>query len=422
MTMTIANATGIPVVGATAGMIPSGSAVDSFAEWIDAVEPHEHEITAWLPKENKAYNQIQTFTGQSYDPEIEYTLSAVTANNDATITLGTGVAALGFRVGDLVELADFYSGSSYSGTDDFVNPQKVETGRITALGTNDFEMDRHNGELSSGSWMEHAVGSRVRVISRTWAYGTALDDAPVWRGDSIYNVPQRIPTGLIRTDRAMRYTPTHESKDHFADDMLTWKSRANDFREGAFIRGRRILPTNTVAGQMGGMLWWAEQVAANKVDLSGAPITIWHIADRIRKKRKIHKKKAGTTIICGIDTSACLDSTLMPYKRYDASAKRINIQFDGIDTRWGNVDIMPVYRWPEGTILITEKADWSAGAYAGMDWQVIQQDNNVTGGPVEKWGMYGDFSLRCRDVYRQILFTNVLANPNFYAGRRVFQT
>jgi hypothetical protein len=421
MTMTVANAVGIPVVGATAGMIPSASAIDSFAEWIDAVLPHEHVITDWLPKENKAYNQIQTFTGQSYNPDIEYALSAVTANNDETITLGTDPAALGFRVGDLVAIEDFYAGSSLTGYDDYVDPQKRETGRITAIGSTTFEMDRHNGELASGSWMVHSVGARVRVLTRTWAYGTALDDAPVWRGDSIYNVPQRIPTGLIRTDRAMRYTPTHEAKDHFAQDMLVWKERANDFRENAFIWGRRVLPTNTVAGQMGGMIWWAEQVASNVLDLSGAPLSIWHIADRIRKKRKIHKKKAGTTMICGIDTASCLDTTLMPYKQYTENSNRINIKFEGIDTRYGGVEILEVPDWPEGTILITEKADWSAGAYAGMDWQIVQQDNNITGGPVEKWGMYGDFSLRCRDVYRQILIKNVLANPNFYAGRRFFR-
>jgi hypothetical protein len=203
--------------------------------------------------------------------------------------------------------------------------------------------------------------------------------------------------------------------------MMIWKERANDYRENAFIWGRRVLPTNSVAGQMGGMIWWAEQVTANVLDLSGAPLSIWHIADRIRKKRKTHKKKAGTTMICGIDTASCLDSTLMPYKQYTENSNRINIKFEGIDTRYGNVEILEVPDWPEGTILITEKADWSAGAYAGMDWQIVQQDNNITGGPVEKWGMYGDFSLRCRDVYRQILIKNVLSNPNFYAGRRYFR-
>ncbi len=421
MTMTVANATGIPVVGATAGMIPAANAIDSFAEWIDAVEPHEHEITAWLPKENKAYNQIQTFTGQSYNPEIEYTLSAVTANNDATITLGTDPAALGFRVGDVVAIEDFYAGSSLSGADDYVDPQKRETGRITQLDATTFEMDRHNGELTTGNWMVHGVGARVRVITRSWTYGTALDDAPVWRGDSIYNVPQRLPTGLIRTDRAMRYTPTHESRDHFADDMVNWKVRANDFRESAYIWGRRVLPTNTVAGQMGGMLWWGEQVSANVLDLAGAPLSIWHLADRVRKKRKIHRKKAGTTVICGFDTKECINSILMPYKQYTENSDKIKIKFSGLETEWGDITFMPVYRWPEGVIMITEKGDWSAGAYAGMDWQVVQQDNNITGGPVEKWGMYGDFSLRCRDVYRQVVIKNVLANPNFYAGRRVFQ-
>jgi len=411
----IANAIQIPVTGSFAGGIPAANDIELFLDWMKPVEQHEQEVSQWLPAFSKAPNQVQFWTGQSYLPPIETTLEAATANNSTTVDTVGDPAALGFRVGDIVEIVDYFTGQQT-----YTIASTYERGRITTVNAGDIVVDRHSGSLSSGSWYAHPAGSRVRVVSRNVAYKTAFDNAPVWRGDSIYNVPQRIPTGFVRVDKAMLQTPTQESVNQFKDDIAGWRTRALDYREDAYINGIRVLPTETVAGQAGGMLWWASQVGANVLDLGGKQISIHHISDRIRLKRKSHNKKAGTTVICDLDTMAALDLVLEPYKHYDAKDNTIRLMFDGLETRWGNVTFMPVATFPSGTALITSKDDWEAGNYAGMDWDVVEQEEEHTGGPWVTWAMYGDFSLRCKDVYRQILIKNINTYVDRYAGRRVF--
>lgn len=415
MSATIANAIGYPVVGSGAGQIPSALDIELFLSFMEPVEPHEHEISQWLPKFEKNPNQIQHWTGQSYNPPIESTLENATTNSSSTIDIVGTPADLGFRVNDIVEISDYYPGQTT-----YTIASTYERGRVTAVNAGDLTVTRHSGALTSGNWYVHPAGSRVRVVSRAVPYKTAFDNAPVWRGDAIYNVSQRIPTGFIRMDKAMLNTPTQESANHFQQDITAWRARALDFREDAWINGIRVLPTDTVAGEVGGMLWWASQVGANVLDLQGKQISIHHISDRIRLKRKTHKKRAGSTVICDLDTMAALDLVLEPYKRYDANSSRIKIQFDGLDTRWGDVTFMPVATFPPGTILITDKSDWQAGNYAGMDWDIVEQEEEHTGGPWVTWAMYGDFTLRCKDVYRQILIKNINTYVDRYAGRRVF--
>lgn len=414
MAITRYNATHLPTVGSAAGQIPTANAKPLFAQWVEAYEAHNWAITDWMPNETEPYNQVQIWTGQSYNPNIETTVEVATTNNSTTINCVGDPAALGFRVGDVVEINDYYTGTS------FINPQKTETGRITTINAGDFVMDRHNGELASGSWYVHDVGSRIRVITRDVAYGTLFDDAPGFLGDSIYNVPQRIVSGKVKTDRAARFTPSFEADDHYKLQIKNWTVKLKDYRENAFIKGRRILPTNTVAGQMGGMLWWAEQVGSNILDKAGQPITVLDLDDAVRTKQKNHRKGSGSTVILGYDTMAALDTVINPLKQATMSDKTITLKIDKIEGRWVDLTFMPVLNWPEGVILITSKEDWSKGPYAGMDWQEVWQEEEHVGGPIETWTMYGDFSMRCKDVYRQILIKNINANPDAYPGRRTF--
>jgi hypothetical protein len=413
MAITRYNATNVPTVGSGAGQIPTANAKPLFAQWVESYEARNWDITDWMPTEDP-YSQVQIWTGQSYNPFIETTVEVATTNASTTIDCVGDPSALGFRVGDVVAIEDYYPNTT------FINPQLIETGRITTLNAGNFIMDRHNGEVGSGSWFVHAVGARIRVISRDVAYGTLFDDAPSFLGDSIYNVPQRFVSGKVRTDRAARFTPSFEADDHYKLQIKNWTTRLKDYREAAFIRGRRILPTLTTAGQMGGMIWHAEQVSSNILDKAGSRLTIYDLDDAVRTKQKNHRKGSGATVILGYDTMAVLDTVINPYKMATMSDKTVTLKIDKVEGRWVTLTFMPVLNWPEGTILITSKEDWARAPYSGMDWQEVWQEEAHVGGPIETWTMYGDFSMRCKDVYRQILIKNVNANPDAYPGRRTF--
>jgi hypothetical protein len=168
------------------------------------------------------------------------------------------------------------------------------------------------------------------------------------------------------------------------------------------------------------MIWWAEQVPANVLDKLGSRVTIYDLDDVIRVKQKGHRKGAGSTVILGYDMMSCLDTVINPYKLATMSDGTIKLKIDKVEGRWVTLTFKPVLNWPEGTIMISSSEDWAKGPYAGMDWQEVWQEEEHTGGPIETWTMYGDFSMRCKDVYRQILLKNCNSNPNSYPGRRTF--
>jgi hypothetical protein len=400
---------GVTTVGSTAGQIISDADIEAVNAWMKPVEPDEQEILKWLPGLRKEVNQQTHYIGQSFRPRITATLAADTVSADPTVDVTGDPAALGFKVNDRFMIRQYYAGQTT-----FFDPTKTVKGRITQVDAGSFEAAANIGAILP-------AGSQVIVYTSATPMATAFGDANVFRGTRIAQTVQRLQSGLVKVDERMRHTPTHESKDHFLDDIENLRTEMNDRLNGAYINGVYTAESGSTPGEMRGMLDWADEVSANVLDLAGQQITIHHLRSRVTAKRKVHNKRAGKTVITDIDTMECLDLVLEPYKLYDEKSNTITIQVDGLNFRWGNLSFMPVaFPWPDGTVLITDKGDWGAGHYSGMPWKPVRQDNAHVTGTWETFGVYGDFTIDCYDVYRQILIENVNTFVDRYAGRRSY--
>lgn len=399
----------VTTVGASAGQIPDAADIEKVNLWMKPVEPDEQEIMKWLPSLREKANQQTRYIGQSYRPRITGTLENASASADPTLDLTGSPAALGFKVGDIVHVREYYSGQTVH-----FDPTKTTSHRIT-------QVDAGSVETSANIGVIHPAGSVVTVYTQAHPMATAFDTANVFRGDRIAQTVQRFQSGYITVDERMRHTPTWESQDHFIDDMDNLRTEMLDRVNGALINSDYVAESGSTPGEIRGMIDWADEIGANVTALAGKQISIHHFRSAVTAKRKIHKKKAGGTVILDLDSMEAVDLVLEPYKLYDEKSNSISIQVDKLNFRWGNLTFMPVmYPWPDGTILITEKSDWGAGHYDGMPWKPVRPKNEETGAPTEKFAVYCDYTLDCYDVYRQILFTGVNTFVDRYAGRRTY--
>jgi hypothetical protein len=403
------SSTAITVVGSSAGQIPTTSDIELVNFWMKPTEPHEHELLQWLPGLKKEVNQQTHSVGQSYNPPITASLEAATSSGSATVDITGTPATIGFKVGDLIEIKEYYSGQTT-----YFDPLKTTYHRVTAVNAGDLTVSAAVGVI-------HPVTeSVVRVYSKATAMATAFDTENVFRGDRIDQTVTRLQSGFIKVDKRMRNTPTFESKDHFIDDMDRVKETMNDKLEELYIKSTYGAESGSTPGTIRGMLDWADEISANVLDLNGAQITVHHLRNRVTQKRKTHNKKAGDTVICDIDTMEALDLILEPYKLYDEKSNSISIQIDALNFRWGNLKFMPLLTFPSGTALITAADGWGAGNYAGMPWTPVRQSYEETGGTWETFGIFGDFTFDCYDVYRQIYIKNINTYVSRYAGARTY--
>ncbi len=400
---------GVTTVGSSAGQILSDLDIEAVNHWMKPVEPDEQEILKWLPPLREEVNQQTHYLGQSFRPRIVGELAADTASADPTVDIVGSPADLGFKVNDKVMIR-----VPYSGQDVFYDGTQTVKGRISQIDSGSFELSANVGAILP-------AGAQVIVYSSATPMATAFGTANVFRGNRIAQTVQRLQSGLISVDERMRHTATHESKDHFLDDIDNLRTEMNDKLNGAYINGVYTAESGSTPGEMRGMLDWIDEVGANVIPLSGAQITVHHFRAAVTAKRKIHNKRAGDTVICDLDTMECLDLVLEPYKLYDEKSNSITIQIDALNFRWGNLKFMPVaFPWPDGIIAVTSKDSWGAGNYSGMPWKPVRQDNAHVTGTWETFGIYGDFTLDCYDVYRQIEFTGVNTFVDRYAGRRSY--
>jgi hypothetical protein len=399
----------VTTVGSAAGQIADAADIEAVNFWMKPTEIDEQEISKWLKPLRKKVNQQTHYIGQSYNPPIVGSVAVATVSADPTIDLTGDPAALGFKVGQQLVIREYYSGQTT-----YFDPTKTTKHTITQVDAGSVECAANIGAI-------HPAGSVVTVYSKKTPMATAFDTENVFRGDRIAQTVQRLQYGFIKVDKRMRNTPTHESADHFIDDMENLRKTARDGVEGAYINGVYTAESGSTAGEIRGMIDWADEIGANVLALAGKQISIHHLRNRVTAKRKSHNKKAGNTVICDLDTMEALDMVLEPYKLYDEKSNSISIQLDSLNFRWGNLKFMPVmFPWPDGCILITSQEDWGAGAYDGMDWMPVRQDLPDTGGTWEAFGIFTDVTLDCYDVYRQILITGINTHVSRYAGARTY--
>lgn len=412
MAYTLSTSTAVTTVGTTGGIVDAAD-IELINHWMKPTEPHEHELLQWLGPLRKKVNQQTHYIGQSYNPPVSTTLENATASADPTIDMTGTPASLGFKVGHLVRIRDYYAGQTT-----YFDPTKTTYHRIT-------QVDAGSVEASANIGAVHPAGAVVDVYSTAVPMATAFGVARSYQGDRIAQTVQRLESGLLPVDKRMRNTPTHESRDKFLDDIEAIRDYMNDELEGAYINSTYVAESGATPGQIRGMIDWADEISANVLDLAGKQISIHHFRDRVTAKRKTHSKRAGKTVILDLDSMSAIDLVLEPYKLYNEKSNTVSIQVDKLNFRWGDLSFMPLPSsaapyWPDGTALITDKGDWGAGNYDGMPWTPVRMQEEHTGAPVEKFGIYGDFTIDCYDVYRQILIKNINTFVDRYAGRRTY--
>src|SRR4051812_48724824 len=108
------NASGIAVttVGATAGQIITAEEIDLVNQWMKPVEREEHLVLDWLPNLRGTINQQTHYIGQAYNPTIQAVLDGATSAGSAAVDLTGNPTDLGWKIGDLIFLKEYYTGQT----------------------------------------------------------------------------------------------------------------------------------------------------------------------------------------------------------------------------------------------------------------------------------------------------------------------
>lgn len=395
---------------------PSGNKKRQFTKWVESKEVRKFKFTEYVPRNMDKPEQVEYETGQSYTPRITTTLGGVTANNSTTITVADTTY---IRVGDSYRITPYYTGTSGD-----LNYGLKEYGTVLAvLSGTTFTGKRHDGEKTSGNWSVFASGSYVEIFSRATNFNAAFPDGITWRGDIITNYTQRLDSGEITYDTfASRSVPTYESENQMLDDIDKWSLILKEYRDSAFIEGRKLVGDYTsspkVPYKLGGAIWWAEQKSANIFAVDGL-LSPFDFDDAMQLKEETHTEGPPLDMWCGPKTRACIDSWLLPLKEARMGDKTWENGLTGIKNSFGSINVEHTLRWPEGTILLCAKDTYSWNNAEGMDWEKFERGPEILGAYSKSWNMSGDFGFTCNDVQRPILFTGIDARKQNYLGRNL---
>lgn len=408
-----------PVVGNAPASIPTNNAMDLFAAWVDAYEKKQFPIQSMIKRRNTPFDQDDIKVGQSYNPFITTTLGATTATDSSVVSVAS---ATYMREGDVIEIIAYYSGSTTE-----LDYSTREVAVIDSISGSNLTCYRDSGRTSSGSWPTNATNSYVRVIGSAVAYNQPFRDSPVFRGDWIYNKPQRFDAKLSG-DIAGINTPDFESKDHFEREIKNKTLNLKWELDNMLVSGWRMVGDavtgdgNAKPNEMGGILWWIHQAnSANRVDLASTQLTIYDLRDILRTVWKNNARGAATTLLMGPDTYEIVSMLLNAYKQGGFNDTSITLDVESINNlHWGNLKPKPIFGFPEGTIAFIDPADWEYGPYKGCNWQVVRREPEHTDRPTREWAMWGQFSLICTDIQRQCLIKGIDTRLNNYLGRSSF--
>lgn len=395
---------------------PSENKKRQFTKWVEAKEVRKFKFTEYVSRNMDKPEQIEYETGQSYSPPITTTIGTITAADSANIV----VASTEFiRAGDSYKITPYYSGTSGD-----LNYGLTERGSVLSItNSTTFVANRHEGEKTSGNWSVFPVGAFVEIYSRGTSYNAAFPDGITWRGDIITNFCQRFDSGEITYDLfAARSVPTYESDDQMMDDIDKWSERLKEYRDAAFIEGRKATgnysATPKVPYKLGGAIWWAEQKSANVFPIDGV-LSPFDFEDAMQIKTETHKDGPPLDLWCGPKTHACMQSLLLPLKEGRLNDTQWSNKLTGMSFTWGDIKTDYTLRWPEGVVLLCAKDTYAWNNAEGMDWEKFERGPEILGAYQKSWNMSGDFGFTCNDVQRPILFTGVDTRKQNYLGRNL---
>lgn len=407
-------------IGNSPKNIPTDLGMPLWASIVEKYEKRVTPVTDLIGRGGSAYDQMKIRVLQRYNPFFVTQVKATTANNSQNIDIDT---TTGLRVGDILEIIDWHSGV----TPNLGNPQGLdystrEVVRVELVTDSDtIVATRDMDETSTGSWPVHPIDAYVRKVSRATPNNTTFSNAPVHRGDFLFNYPQIFESAL-QTNLMAKNTPSYETKNYWLDDIenviddLTW------YREMAFIGGRRMAgdetSTPTKPFTMGGILWWLEQNNSNNiVDLNGRQLNVYDVDDILRFAFQNHRKGPPTHMLASPNTVAIWDLLINPYREATMSDTKVSLMTEDVKFRWANIKTIATQNVPDGVMAFIEPSDWEWNNYKGYDWDVVKQTPKETFKDVDSWAMFGAFSILCNDLNRQVLITDINTDLAQYPGR-----
>lgn len=403
-----------PFVGASPANIPTALEKPNWAAIVEKYERRVTPVTNLIKKSTDDWDQNKIQVINRFNPFFATALSSPTTNNSQNLVMTTTAT---LRVGDILEVADFYSGSTTA-----IDSMSLEYARVESI-TNGTTLvaTRDMDKTSSGAWPVHASGARVRKVSRASPDNTTFANTPVYRGDTRFNYTQLFESALQTTIKA-KNTGSWETKNYWLDDIENVIDELKWEREMAFITGIRMAGDSTSTPikpfTTGGIIWQLQQNdAANIASLGGRQITVYDIDDILRTVFETHRKGPATHLLASPRTVAIWDLLINPYRDATMSDTSITLMTDTLKFRWATIKVEPTINIPDGIMVFMDPSDWEWNNYKGMDWDVVKQAPKETFKAVESWAMFGEFGILCKDIRRQVLIQGINTDLTQYAGR-----
>jgi hypothetical protein len=387
-----------------------------WAKWVEKFERKQFPVTNLIPQGKTPYNANKIRVGAKYNPFVRTALNGVTSASSQTITVDS---TTGMRVGDIVAITDYQSGSTTA-----LDNSTVEYARIEeVLSATTFTGTRDMDQTSSSAWPVHADNALVEVVMRASPNNATFANANRWRGDFTYNYGELFESALEDTIQSM-HTPSEESSAYYKDDRANVVEDLKWFRENAFVKGIRMAgdetSTPTKPFTMGGIVYQIENFAsANVNDLSNDTLDVWDVDDLLREVWGTHRKGPGTHVLGHQDTIAVWDGIIMPYKGGGSSLN--DETFSTVTKkgkfRWGDIEPVPTISMPPGVLAFIDPSDWEWNHFEGENWTEVRQKPEEIWKPNEAWAMFGRFSIICKDINRQSIITNIQTDLDQYSFR-----
>ncbi len=405
-----------PLTGAGLSIL-TGSKQRQVGPWVEAKENRTDNFTKWMTRRKEPFEQIDIESGQSYAPFIATTLGAQAGASDELLTV---VSTALMRVGDQLHIDDLYGGSTTEYDD-------TTAERATILQVNSattVTVDREEGEVADGSYSIHPSGARVRVVSRAQNYNEPFPDAITFRGDMFIQHPQRFDSGEITYDLAAVKVPDFEAPGgHYMRDVMYWKDELPNFRNDAFINGRKrtgnYLSSPKIPYRLGGAIWSAEQIGTNLQAINGQ-LNIFDFSDIYEDMATNHKDGPGDCTWMAPRMVSIWSEMLMPFKgQFGPGDLMLDMSKTTVKTAFGSTGggVKTDNRWPASKILITSKKDWEWTNFIDMDWIYVERGPEELGSFQKSWTMGGDFSMLCKNLSHQRLLTGIDTRKDLYAAR-----
>ncbi len=405
-----------PYVGNSPKNIPTDFEDRFWAAWVEKYERKQTPITNLIPRGKKKYRGEKLRVGQRYNPFLTTAIKVLTANNSQNVDVDS---TTGFRVGDIVRITDYQSGSTTA-----LNNATVEYARVESITDSDtLVLTRDMDQTSTGSWPVHPVDSLVELVSRASPGNTTFAKANVHRGDFTYNFGQMFESALETTIQA-KNTRSEESSNYWKDDRANVVEDLKWQRENAFATGIRMAgdetSTPTKPHTMGGITYQIENFASENVnDLDNDTLDVWDVDDLLREMWGSHRKGPGTHVLGHQDTIAIWDGIVMPYK---GGGSTLNEESFSTVTkkgkfRWADIEPVPTISIPPGMLVFIDPSDWEWNNFEEEDWTEVNQDPEQIFKANEAWGMFGRFSILGTDIHRQGMITNIQTDFDQYEFR-----